>query len=1223
MKNDLSKAPLLAALLVGAMAALSSASAGAQGVPQIRQSVDDSLRVVLKGNTPPQVNAQEDQGAVESSAPANHMLLVLKRSDAQEASLGKLIEDQHNPSSASFHKWLTPEEFGKKFGVEDSDVEAVKAWLQAKGFAINKVSAGKTVIDFSGTAGQVKGAFHTELHTYLHNGVAFHANNKDPEIPAALAPVVQGIASLNDIKPRSFSVSKGRVSFDPETHLGTPLWNDPLCGANPAPGSICTEYVPTPADIATQYGITSVYKSGYSGAGVTIGIVGDSNVDMSNVQNYRKFFKIADANNLPQEIVDGEDPGQNGDAGESYLDVEVSGAIAPAAKINLYVSADTLTTSGLSTALVRAVEDDVADVISLSYGLCEKTIGASGNQFFYYGWQQAAAQGQSVFVAAGDSGSAGCDSAHNAAPAYLGLAVSGFASTPYNVAVGGTDFYYSDYKSGYGSSALNAQLAKYWGTATTGKPAASILEPIPEQPWNDYVGLDVLFPTGYSIAAGSGGPSTCVTGVSDPDTGGYDTCTAGYPKPSWQKGKGVPADGVRDIPDVSLFAADGANMSLWPICVQAEDCTNYTTDGGSVGVTGVGGTSASSPAMAAIMALVDQSQKGRQGNPNFVFYALAAQYPTAFNDVTVGSNNVICTPGTSHCSKDKNGDGLHTLQEYPATANYDLASGLGSVNVANLIANWSKVKSTATTTTLGLSSTAITHGTPITAKVSVSSGSGTPTGTVALVTTSSSPAQAGQGTIALTDGTGTSPLYLPGGSYNVTADYSGDGKFGASSSSPVAVTVLREASTATLTASAAVPNMEAGFQPTPITNGSTFPYGYTLSFDAAVAGQSGQGIPTGTVTFTQYNTPVRPTNLGVANLNAYGVAEFQTFTLGAGYYSIGASYQGDASFKASSPSFVSFTISKGNAYVFPEDASQDGPIYKGQTFSVPFLIAGSNGRAPSGDVTVTFGSRTVSVPITATVAEGQPMGTGTANFTDVQAGTYTMTINYAGDKNYLPTSSYPETVTVVAPTLLKSTTTVSSSTLSAGSNGTFTLTATVTGNGKIAPTGGILFYLNGTPENFNLIPLKNGKAEITLTNFNLFTGKNTAAAEYMGDSKYDASISPQISIQGNEGDFSFTVGNPNLEISSGSSVGTPLVFSSIEGLGGTMSVTCTPSSPSIGCKLTPATFTLNPLGQQSVVTALVQADSANGKAKPGNYSVAITAADGGVLHTLTLNVTVK
>ena len=431
-----------------------------------------------------------------------------------------------------------------------------------------------------------------------------------------------------------------------------------------------------------------------------------------------------------------------------------------------------------------------------------------------------------------------------------------------------------------------------------------------------------------------------------------------------------------------------------------------------------------------------------------------------------------------------------------------------------------------------------------------------------------------------------------------------------------------EPSVIALTASAAVPNMEAGFQPTPLTNGSTLPYGYTLSFDTTVTGKSGQGTPTGTVAYKDF--VAGPGSIGVVNLNSYGVAEFNTFTLGAGYHVIGASYQGDPSFKATpqgaQPATVSFTISKGTPYIYPEDESQNSPIYTGQSFSVPFLIAGSQGLAPTGKVTVTYGSQVQQIPLTQTVAEGQPFATGTAVFKNPSAGTYTLTIQYAGDNNYVAGSSYPETVTVTAPKLLPSFITLTSSTLSAGNNGTFTLTATVTGNAKVPLTGGVEFYLNGTAENFDLVPLTNGKASLTLTNYNLFTGKNTVTAEYLYDPKYDVSTSAPVTIMGNEGDFTVGTSNPNVVLSPGQTATENLLISSIEGLGGTVVLSCATSSPSLACSLNPSTVNLNPYGKQSAAGVTIYAE---GGVSPQKQTVSITASDGGIIHTLRFNVTIQ
>ena len=241
----------------------------------------------------------------------------------------------------------------------------------------------------------------------------------------------------------------------------------------------------------------------------------------------------------------------------------------------------------------------MATVLSTSYGACEQGMGSAGNQFWAALWEQAAAQGQTAFVSSGDGGPAGCDNFNSGQAAENGIAVNAIASTPWDVAVGGTDFYYSSYSQP--ASAQQTEIETYWDTVATLFPTTSLLQPVPEQPWNQPFGLNlysggVYNPNTPNIVGGSGGPSSCSIGVEETD-GSYSSCTAGYPKLAWQTGAGVPADGVRDLPDVSLFAAAGENGSFYPICTAPYECV--VTDGDlTVGM--VGGASASSPAISAL-----------------------------------------------------------------------------------------------------------------------------------------------------------------------------------------------------------------------------------------------------------------------------------------------------------------------------------------------------------------------------------------------------------------------------------------------------------------------------------------------------------------------------------------------------------------------------------------------------------------------------------------------
>jgi len=386
-------------------------------------------------------------------------------------------------------------------------------------------------------------------------------------------------------------------------------------------------------------------------------------------------------------------------------------------------------------------------------------------------------------VSSGDNGSAGCDAfdVQSPAPVVMGLQVSGYASTPYNVAVGGTDF----------NEITNP--GQYWSTTNNSLTQASALGYIPETTWNDSCTNQFLTDFGYSTVAeancnnanlipydvvpvgGSGGVSKCTT----PSGSNPFNCAGGYAKPSWQTGIGVPNDGKRDIPDVSLFASNGFSGSFYIFC--ESDQTNGTCNLNSpyTDFLGVGGTSVSSPAFAGIMALVNQKTGSRQGNANYVLYKLAAQQPTAFHDVTVGTIAMPCATGSPNCVTNTGGDAYGVLSGYSATTGYDLATGLGSVNANNLVNKWNSVSLLALTTTLSnLNPTTITHGEAVNFTVSVApkSGSGTPTGQIALEGGPNS-GNSGIAAFNLTNGSvSSSTEMLPGGTYSVTAHYPGDSR---------------------------------------------------------------------------------------------------------------------------------------------------------------------------------------------------------------------------------------------------------------------------------------------------------------------------------------------------------------------------------------------------------------------------------------------------------------
>src|SRR6266568_700744 len=493
---------------------------------RIRESIDESSVVTLRGNTHPLAQPKYDRGPAPVSMPASRLLLVLQRSAEQEASLQTYLESLQDPNSPNFHKWLTPEEFGKQFGVSDTDLATVQTWLQGQGFTINKVTKGRMAIEISGTVGQVQTAFGTSLHSYSVNGEQHWANASDPQIPTALALVVAGFAELNDFVPKSQAIRGPRGEYNATTNRIEPSYT---LGSS---SNGYTMYL-GPADAATIYNTPTIYNAShtsttYDGTGVTIGIAGDSNIDVTQNANYRATFGLpAKATTV---VVDGADPGENGDALEAYLDTQVAGGIAPSASVILYTAENTYYNAGLFLAIIRAIDDNKVDILNVSFGGCEAHQGVSGNQYIYNLWQQAAAQGIAVPVSSGDSGSAGCDNPNTESVANGGLAVNALASTPYNIAVGGTDFdtLYSNFPSSF---------TTYVDVTNTLANHRSALKYIPERPWNDSTfqndntTISQNLPwtaTQYSynanIVAAGGGFSACAQQSSG-------VCSAVYPLP--------------------------------------------------------------------------------------------------------------------------------------------------------------------------------------------------------------------------------------------------------------------------------------------------------------------------------------------------------------------------------------------------------------------------------------------------------------------------------------------------------------------------------------------------------------------------------------------------------------------------------------------------------------------------------------------------------------------
>jgi subtilase family serine protease len=673
----------------------------------ITQNVDESKLVRLAGNTRPEAQVRNDRGLVADDMAMEHMLLQLRRSPEQELELQQLIDELTDKSSPNFHRWLTAKEYGERFGLAEQDRDIIKRWLQSHGFKVNVDYTNGILIDFSGTAGRVREAFHTEIHELDVKGVKHIANMSDPQIPAALAPVVVGVVSLHDFRPRT--MYKPRANYS-------------------AGGGL---YLVVPGDLATIYNLSPLFSEDISGQGQTIVVVEDTNVyTTADWTKFRSTFGLSSYTGgsftqihpaPPSGTNNCSDPGANGDDGEAILDAEYASAAAPSAAIELVSCEDTATFGGL-IAVQNLLNDSNPPpaIMSMSYGECEAFNGATSNAAFSAAFQQAVGEGVSVFVSSGDQAASGCDP--DASWATHGIGVNGWASSPYNVAVGGTD--YGDSYAGTNST--------YWD-ATNSPTYESALSYINEIPWNDscasvllaesfsysetygssgFCNSNTALLNGYqTTVAGSGGPSGCATGA--PSISGVVSGTCqGWTKPSWQTLVGNPSDGVRDLPDVSLFAANGVWGHYYAFCWSDIYNGGAPCTGAPDNWSGAGGTSFSSPIMAGIQALVNQNAGGRQGNPNPAYYQLAdTEYGVSgnsscnsslgnavggsciFYDVTQGDMDVNCT-GTYDCYRPSGTYGVLSTSDsayqlaFGTQTGWDFATGIGTVNAYNLVNGW-------------------------------------------------------------------------------------------------------------------------------------------------------------------------------------------------------------------------------------------------------------------------------------------------------------------------------------------------------------------------------------------------------------------------------------------------------------------------------------------------------------------------------------------------------
>ncbi|HTU32599.1 MAG TPA: Ig-like domain repeat protein [Candidatus Acidoferrum sp.] len=1146
--------------------------AAAQQTPvpaRITQPIDPTNLTVLKGNVHPLARPEFDQGPAPASLPLNRMLLVLQRSPAQETALESLLDAQQDKSSPNYHQWLTPQQFGQQFGPADSDVQTVVSWLQSQGFQIDSIANGRGVIEFSGTAAQVQAAFHTAIHSYAINGQTYTANSTDPQIPSALAPVVAGFVSLNNFPPKPMIHLDGPFSRSKSTGKITPL-NPLLTLSGEGCGVSGNCYGIGPFDFATIYNVNPLWNATtpIDGTGETIAIVGETDINTEDVAAFRSFFGMP-APNL-NVIHNGPAPGilTDGEETEADLDVEWSGAVAKGATIDFVVSQSTETSAGVDLSAQYIVDNDLAPIMSESYGECELGLGSAGNQFMSNLWEQAAAEGITVFVSAGDNGSSGCDNfnATPPSPAQYGLEVSGFASTPYNVAVGGTDF----------NDALNPST--YWSATNTPTTQQSALSYIPEEAWNNTCTNPIFASLGFtsnaetncntsnlidfvSTIGGSGGKSACTTPSSNTPT----SCSGGYAKPSWQTGSGVPGDGKRDLPDISLYAAGaGSPSGAGYIVCEADAVTSgsCSTSLSSAEFLLVGGTSASSPSFAGIMALVDQKMGASQGNANYIFYKLAAKSGSScmssaspastcvLYDTPAGSTNAMaCLTGSSNCTTSRAGDAYGVLSGYSTGTGYDQATGLGSVNAANLVNNWNTVSNTPSATTLTLNNgTAvnITHGSSVPVSVSVSPASPVPTGNVALLAQQNGTStDFGTLTLGAAGSVSTNLSTLPGGtSYSVQAHYPGDANYEASNSNSVTVTVNPEASKTSLAIVTLNPTTGAVTN----SNATSFAYGspYILRSDVMNGGGSGcfnfaaktssYPCPTGSVAITDNSSALGP---GTFTLNTEGYTEYQAVQLTGGSHTLGASYSGDNSYNAST---TTDAVTVTPAATTTEITSGPGSTVQ---IGAPIVIyaqtqATSSGAVPTGTFTVFDGSTQLSTTNVSTNGTTNPSAdqvtlNGQAQVSlSAPAGSHTLTVHYSGDSNYASSISAPVTVNAAYADTLSVTATPN--TVIYGQNTSVTVTATLdttnaASNAALKPTGSLTFNVQGTvTTSVSQDSSGNWMMQATVS----FSPQQSGAisVNYAGDSNYVASNSstfitvtvPDFSVSNNSGTLTITAG---------------------------------------------------------------------------------------------------
>jgi subtilase family serine protease len=1072
---------LCMALVLFAATAARAQSASPAKLPahlpvRLQGDISDSQRTRLPGSQHPLAQPRYESGRVPADTRLQGMSLVFSRTQTQKADLLALIAEQQNPSSPQFHKWLTPDQFAARFGVAQSDLDKATQWLQQQGFSVDRTARSRNRLFFSGSVHQVEAAFATELHYYTIDGKKQFAPSTAISLPSALAGVVESVGDLNSFRPKSMLKKFPNVAAKPDFTSG-------LSGS----------HFTGPGDIATIYDLQPVYSAGLTGAGQSIAILGQSAIYVSDVEHFQTASGWTTPVDPTLVLVPGTGAGDlflPGDETESDVDLEWASTIAPDATIFFVFTGDG-SSNGVFDSLAYSVDERIAPIISLSYGGCEPAFPSDEITAIEDVNQQAAAQGQTLLAASGDDGASGCLRDTNLGfPEQAELAVSYPASSPYFTAVGGTEF--------------NEGTGTYWTSNGTNDVINSAISYIPEVVWNDDNPL--------GVGASGGGVSIL------------------FPKPSWQTGvPGIPSDGVRDVPDISLDSAAGNDPLL--LCStdtaawhqgQVNSCDKGFRDSATGDLTYDGGTSFATPIFAGMLALINQKENSTgQGVLNPQLYSLASNpttYSSAFHDITTGSNECLSSDTVKFCPNGPTG--------YSATTGYDLTTGLGSIDLYNLITAWG-------TPTLAGSFTKITTPTltpvanssvPFTITVTPQSGTTVPTGTISLAVDGA----VANASLSLVNGAVTYSYTISGsGSHIAVATYSGDSNFGPSTN------------TLTLSSNTVTTTTVSASSSSPVVGKSDI-------FTILVEPQIGIDHPTGSLNVLVDGATAQ----SGLQLSANSVATFATKFQTAGTHTVSVTYVGDAEFATSTGSVTVNAVSNAIATTATVTAANNAPnVGANDTFNI--TIAPASGTAtPSGTVSIAIDGAATANPATLT--------NGAATFTTAftTAGTHTVTATWAGDTNF--TKSTASVTVNVVPNAVATTTTVTaaSKTPSLGANDTFTITVTPA-TGTAAPSGTVSISVDGaataTPAN-----LTNGVA--TFTTAFTTSGAHTVSATWAGDASF---ITSTGSATVNVPPGSFTLSGTALSITQGASGASTITITPANGYNGTVSFGVT-ASPALG-----------------------------------------------------------